>query len=367
TPASSTPAPRTPAPRASASRTSEGSTAPGTPAPESRAPAPPRALSPSEAPATAGPGAVRPVISPVVRRLARDHGIDLAALPGSGPQGLVTRKDVEAAIRAWDAPQADPTHTDATHTDATHTDATRRDATHADATRTGAALGRPGGGRIPLRGLRRVVADRMARSRREIPEATVWVDVDATALLEVKAAIDGVSLLGLLARYCVLGLRRHPLLNARVDAERDEIVLNEDVNLGFAAQTPRGLVVPVAHGAHAMSARALTAEVGRLATAAREGVLTPGELAGGTFTLNNYGRYGVDGSAAIINYPEVAILGIGRIIDRPWVVDGTLAVRKVAELTLAFDHRVCDGEDAGGFLRYVADCVENPLNALGDL
>lgn len=296
---------------------------------------------PSEQPGPSGLTERQPVVSPVVRRLARDNGVDLGSLRGSGPVGLITRRDVEAAISAAAAPQV-PEPADGPPAEVT-------------------------GERIPLRGLRRAVADRLARSRREIPEATVWVDVDATALLETRLELGDVSLLALLARFCLLGLRRHPLLNARIDDERAEIVLNPAVNLGFAAQTPRGLVVPVVRDAHTMSARSLTTEIQRLATAAREGGIAPGDLTGGTFTLNNYGRYGVDGSAAIINHPEVAILGIGRIIDRPWVVDGTLAVRKVAQLTLAFDHRVCDGEDAGGFLRFVADCVENPINSLGDM
>ena len=107
--------------------------------------------------------------------------------------------------------------------------------------------------------------------------------------------------------------------------------------------------------------------IARLTTGARSGSLTPRELTGGTFTINNYGVFGVDGSAAIINYPEVAILGLGRIMPRPWVVDGELRVRQIGELTLAFDHRACDGGAAGGFLRYVADCVESPVRVLADL
>jgi pyruvate dehydrogenase E2 component (dihydrolipoamide acetyltransferase) len=139
------------------------------------------------------------------------------------------------------------------------------------------------------------------------------------------------------------------------------------VHLGFAAQTERGLVVPVVRDAHTLSTRDLSAALEQRTAGARAGILAPADLVGGTITVNNYGVFGVDGSAAIINHPEVAIVGMGRIIDRPWVVDGQLAVRKVSQLTLAFDHRVCDGGTAGGFLRYVADCVESPLLALGDL
>ena len=283
-----------------------------------------------------------PVISPIVRKLARDAGLDLTRVVGTGPDGLVRRADVNHAIAAQGqapvrAPQGPP-------------DAEVR---------------------IPLRGIRRTTAEKLTRSRREIPEATVWVDVDATGLVAARAALNArdprhpVSLLALLARFAVAGLRHWPELNARI--ENDEIVIPAHVHLGFAAQTERGLVVPVIRDAHLMSVRELAAALGRQTAAARAGRLAPADLTGGTITVNNYGVFGVDGSAAIINHPEVAILGLGRVIDRPWVVDGQLAVRKVTELTLAFDHRVCDGGTAGGYLRYIADCVESPVLALGDL
>jgi 2-oxoisovalerate dehydrogenase E2 component (dihydrolipoyl transacylase) len=280
------------------------------------------------------PSQNRPVISPLVRRLARDHGIDVTHLPGSGPHGTVLRRDVEQAMEA-----KSPT---------------------------------PTGRRIPLTGIRKSAAELYTRSRHEIPEATVWVNVDATALLEAHTAINDarpdeepVGLLALLARFAVLGLRRYPELNARI--HDDALVLLDEVHLGFAAQTDRGLVVPVVRDAHTMTTRQLAGAISTLLTDARSGGIAPAALRGGTFTVNNYGVFGVDGSAAIINYPEVAILGLGRIVDRPWVIDGQLAVRKVTELTLAFDHRACDGAVAGGFLRFVADCVESPITALGDL
>ncbi|WP_332760796.1 2-oxo acid dehydrogenase subunit E2, partial [Pseudarthrobacter sp.] len=136
---------------------------------------------------------------------------------------------------------------------------------------------------------------------------------------------------------------------------------------GFAAQTDRGLMVPSIRNADKLSARELDAEIRRLTAVVREGKATPEQLGSGTFTLNNYGVFGVDGSAAIINHPEVAILGVGRIIDKPWVVGGDLAVRKVTELTLTFDHRVCDGGTAAGFLRFVADAIEKPTSILADI
>jgi pyruvate dehydrogenase E2 component (dihydrolipoamide acetyltransferase) len=271
------------------------------------------------------------VISPVVRKLARDKQIDLTTIEGSGPGGLVLRKDVEGA-----------------------------------ASTPGVATGDR---RIPLTGARRVMAERLTRSRHDIPEATVWVDVDATGLIEARAAIgkDQVSLLALLARFCVLGLQRYPDLNSRVDVDAQEIVVSSRINLGFAAQTDRGLVVPVVHDAQTMTLRELSAAMSALLVKARDGKLSAADLTGGTFTVNNYGVFGVDGSAAIINHPEAAIIGMGRVIDRPWVVDGALAVRKVSQLTIAFDHRVCDGGVAGGFLRFVADCVERPAMLLADL
>ena len=197
------------------------------------------------------------------------------------------------------------------------------------------------------------------------------MDVDATALAQARQAVNAadparpVSLLALLARFAVLGLGRYPELNARI--ELDEIIVPERVNLGFAAQTDHGLVVPVVHNAHRLTTRDLSARLAERTTAARERRLAAADMSGGTFTVNNYGVFGVDGSAAIINHPEVAILGMGRVIDRAWVVEGQLTVRKVTELTLAFDHRACDGGTAGGFLRYVADCIESPVTALGDM
>jgi 2-oxoisovalerate dehydrogenase E2 component (dihydrolipoyl transacylase) len=288
------------------------------------------------------------VISPLVRKLAKDNGIDVAQLTPSGSGGVVRRRDVEEAITVTRAAQAPAAPTIETST----SDTTER---------------------IPLKGLRRTVAEKLVRSRTEIPDATTWVDVDATALLETKDTLRAaypdrqIGLLALLARICVAGLRRFPELNSSVDTAQNEILRFPYVNLGFAAQTERGLVVPVVHNAHRMTTAQLAAELARLTALARTGGLPPEALTGGTFTLNNYGVFGVDGSTPIINYPEAALLGVGRIIDKPWVVDGALAVRKVTQLSLTFDHRVCDGGVAGGFLRYVADCVERPVSMLADL
>ena len=368
--ASSTGAPPASAPPVRPAR-SAGLAAPEAP-PAAASAAPPAAASASSVDAPGRHPRVA-VISPLVRKEARDAGLDLTSLAGTGPTGVISREDVRQAIaeRTASAASAEGAATGG----AGHLQPQLRPvpASAGDGVGTDAGvLGTETGvRRIPLRGARRAMADKLSRSRREIPEATVWVDVDATGLVETRRALNAadparpVSLLALLARFTILGLRRYPELNARV--EQDEIVVLERVNLGFAAQTEHGLVVPVVPDAHRLTTRELSARLGERTTAARERRLAPADLAGGTFTVNNYGVFGVDGSAAIINHPEVAILGMGRVIDRPWVVNGELTVRKVAELTLAFDHRACDGGTAGGFLRYVADCIESPTTALGDL
>ncbi|WP_086801201.1 dihydrolipoamide acetyltransferase family protein [Streptomyces caniscabiei] len=296
-------------------------------------------------------------ISPLVRRMARDHGVDIAGVSPSGPAGVVLRRDVEQAIAlAGRTTSQSPAHQAGAPAPAS------RETT----TTTGPE-------RIPLRGVRRAVADKLSRSRTEIPDATTWVDVDATGLLQAKKALESagtgtrVGLLALFARICVAGLRRFPELNSTVDTERREILRHDEVRLGFAAQTERGLVVPVVRDAHLMTTVQLAAELARLTELARGGNLPPHALTGGTFTLNNYGVFGVDGSTPIINHPEAALLGVGRLVDKPWVVDGKLTVRKVTQLSFSFDHRVCDGGVAGGFLRFVADCVERPATLLADV
>ncbi|MEU6909447.1 dihydrolipoamide acetyltransferase family protein [Streptomyces coeruleorubidus] len=301
-----------------------------------------------------------PVISPLVRRLARQNGLDLRELTGSGPDGLILRADVEYALRAAARSGAAEPQTPVPQPTGT-APAPRPTATAA-----------PGEIRTPLKGIRGAVADKLARSRREIPDATCWVDADATELMRARTAMNAaggpkISLLALLARICTAALARFPELNSTVDAEAREVVQFDRVHLGFAAQTDRGLVVPVVRDAHARDAESLTAEFARLTEAGRTGTLTPAELTGGTFTLNNYGVFGVDGSTPIINHPEAAMLGVGRIVPKPWVHEGELAVRQVVQLSLTFDHRVCDGGTAGGFLRYVADCVEQPAVLLRTL
>ncbi|MFD7580528.1 dihydrolipoamide acetyltransferase family protein [Kitasatospora sp. NPDC059817] len=289
------------------------------------------------------PGVV-PVISPLVRRLAREQGVDLAALSGSGPDGLIMRADVERAVAVKAAAPTAPT--------------------------APAPVAREGV--VPLRGLRKAVAEKLSRSHREIPAVTCWVDTDATELMLLRRQLNAapgpkVSVLALLARICTVALARFPELNSSMTEDGSGIIRHSAVHLGFAAQGERGLVVPVVRDAHARTTEQLGEELGRLTEAARDGSLTPAELTGGTFTLNNYGVFGVDGSTPILNHPEAAMLGVGRIVAKPWVHEGELAVREVVQLSFTFDHRVCDGGTAGGFLRFVADCVERPGTLLRQL
>jgi pyruvate dehydrogenase E2 component (dihydrolipoamide acetyltransferase) len=282
------------------------------------------------------------VISPLVRKLARDNGVDLTRVTASGEGGLIIREDVERAIGARSS------------------------------SRPPAAVVARGERRTPLTGFRKAVSAALSRSRAEIPEATVWVDVDATALWALREsartpADPGPGLLSYIARFVVAGLREYPVLNASVDTEHNEIVEYDRINLGIAVQGERGLVVPAVFDAGALTTYQLDQAIRDVTQRARAGRVSAEELAAGTFTLNNYGGFRVDGSAAIINHPQVAIVGFGRIIDRPWVVDGEIVARKITQMSFVFDHRVCDGGTAAGFMRFVADAIENPASAIAKL
>ncbi|MGO2856601.1 MAG: dihydrolipoamide acetyltransferase family protein, partial [Brevibacterium aurantiacum] len=248
--------------------------------------------SPSNSSTTAN-DRVSPVSSPLVRKLAKDHGISAKSLPGTGPGGVVTRADVMAAIESGAGAAAHvPAGTSPAKASspAASSDQSDRDT------------------RTPITGLRKVVSERLTKSRQEIPEATIWLDVDATELLATKKALEArtgekYSLLSLVARFVVAGLKKYPIINSSIDTAAGEIVTHGDINLGLAAQTPRGLMVPVVHGAGELSLRQLRDSVSGTVGKAASGKFDPSELTGGTFTLNNYGVFGVDGSAPIINLP----------------------------------------------------------------
>lgn len=303
-----------------------------------------------------------PVVSPLVRRKAKLNGFDAAQLVGSGPGSLVLRDDVEAAIATRvprGAPAAAPAIAPTTTTASAGTSPSQPVEASDDI-------------RTAMTPMQKLISARLGESRRVIPEVTIWLDVDATELLRAQdrlqhATGERFSTTTLIARFAVAGLRQFPALNASVDAASNEIVQHGTINLGIAAQTRRGLMVPVIHEADSLTTRELRDAVSALVEAARTGDFAPAALHGGTFTLNNYGGFGVDGSTPIINYPEVAMLGVGRMLERPWVVAGALAVRTVVTLSFVFDHRVCDGSTAAGFLTFIARRIEEPLLLLGEL
>lgn len=317
----------------------------------------PAAAATTRADRLAGPHPTVAVRSPLVRRLARDLGVDPRTVTPTGADGAVTRADVLRA--AVDAP-ADVNVADVNVAAAAVPTAAGRE--EVEGLRVAA--------REPLSMLRKAVSAKLTRSRAEIPDATVWVDADLTNLWNLRPSMAAAgakppSVTAILARFVLLALEEYPLLAARLSDDGGSLLRYEGVNLGIAADTPRGLMVPVISRADRRSITELDHDLRGLAEGARGGALPPERLRGSTFTLNNYGGFGVDGSAAIINHPEVAILGIGRIMERPWVVAGQIVPRRIAQLSLVFDHRACDGGYAAGFLRHVVDAVEQPLLAYG--
>lgn len=269
---------------------------------------------------------------PPVRKLAAEQRVDLTRIDGSGPDGIVTRDDVVAAVGT---PHQEP---------------------------------------VAVTGVRLEMARRMALSRREIPDATASVEVDGTGLLRLRdrlteAGADTVTPLVLVLRLLVVALRRHPVLNSTwmdtVDGPR--IHVHDAVHLGVGVAAPRGLLVPVVVDAQNRTTRQLAGEVDRLITAARDGTVKPGELQGSTFTVSNFGALGLDDGIPVINHPEAAILGMGALKPRAVVVDGTVTARPTMRLTCAFDHRIADGAQVAAFLGDLRSLIEEPERALLDL
>jgi pyruvate dehydrogenase E2 component (dihydrolipoamide acetyltransferase) len=286
--------------------------------------------------------------SPPVRRLAREMGIDLASLKGSGPGGRVTREDVtKAAASAGSAASAEQGSVGGWHAEAPQPPM-------------------EGEQRIPVRGVRRMTAEKMARSAREIPHVTTFLTVDATALDAFRGELERdtgarFTALPIIVRAFVDVVKQFRALNATFDADASEIVLRGELNVGIATETERGLLVPVVRHAHRRGIRELAGEIARLVQAAREGRSKPEELSGGTVTVTNVGSFGADFGTPIINHPESSILAIGVIEPRALVVRGRVEARPGVTLSLSFDHRVLDGAEAGRAMKALGDLLESPF------
>jgi len=326
------------APPAEPSRQAE--TAPPDPEPaEAKAeaaaeqPAPKPAARPAAAPLR--PEGERPIASPAVRARAREAGVDLRLLRGSGPAGRIGHDDLDAFIASGGIPAPSGPQAD-----------------------TGIK-------EIRVIGLRRKIAERMEAANR-VPQITIVEEVDATALEDLRARMNAqgkgarLTLLPFIARAIVRALHDQPLLNAHYDAEAGLIRRFGGVHLGIAAQTPQGLMVPVVRHAEALDLRGLAAEIARLGAAAKEGTAKRDELAGSTITITSLGPLGAIASTPILNVPEVAIVGVNRLAVRPHWNGAAFEPRKMMNLSCSFDHRVIDGWDAAVFVARLKELLETP-------
>ncbi|MFF8511581.1 dihydrolipoamide acetyltransferase family protein [Streptomyces sp. NPDC015492] len=304
-----------------------------------------------------GPGAGRPLAKPPVRKLAKDLGVDLATVTPTGPDGVITREDVHAAAAPAPAPAvqapvpvAEPV--------AAPAPVQAAPAVSTDARET----------RVPVKGVRKATAAAMVGSAFTAPHVTEFVTFDITRTMklvdELKAGTDMAGLrvnpLLLIAKAVLVAVKRNPEINAAWDEAAQEIVLKHYVNLGIAAATPRGLLVPNIKDAHAQTLPELSASLSELVSTAREGKTTPAAMQGGTLTITNVGVFGVDTGTPILNPGESAILAVGAIKLQPWVHKGKVKPRQVTTLALSFDHRLVDGELGSKFLADVAAILEQP-------
>lgn len=329
--------------------------APGSVAPVATTSVPPASAgSALDEAASAATGWV-PQAKPPVRKLARELGIDLRQVPGTGAGGVITREDVQRA--------AEPV---GNGKEATTTAGTAA----AAGTGAGAIGGRER--REPIRGIRKATAAAMVASAFTAPHVTEFLTLDVTPMMELRARLKAepqfrdvkLTPLAFVAKALCLATRRTPEANAHWDEVAGEIVYFDYVHLGIAAATPRGLVVPKIREAQHMSLREFAVALENLTTTAREGRTPPGDMVGGTITITNVGIYGVDTGTPILNPGESAILALGAIRDMPWVVDGAVVPRKVCQLALSFDHRVVDGQQGSRFLADVGALLADPALAI---
>jgi len=307
----------------------------------------------ASAPAAATAAQVAPdakvLATPVTRRMAREHGLNLAEIAGSGAQGRVTKADVVAALDS--GTQAKPSAVPAARSLAPLASAAEDQ-------------------RIPMKGLRKKIAEKMVRSKFTAPHFTFVEEVDATELVALRKRLNEslaaagdktkVSFLPFIIKALVAALRKYPHLNANFDEASQELVVKAQYNLGMAVSTPDGLTVAVIKEADRRSVRELALEVVRLGDAARERKLKMEELSGGTFTITSLGQTGGLFATPIINHPEVAILGVHRMRKRPVVKDDQIVIREMMNLSLSFDHRVIDGSVGAEFTYEIIKYLERP-------
>ena len=299
-----------------------------------------------------GSVAERALAKPPVRKLAKDLGVDLATIAATGPNGTVSRADVEQAASSVVEP-VETTRAQGMISTGSISDGQREV-------------------REPIKGVRKMMASAMVQSAFSAPHVTEWTTIDVTATMEFVDRLKKrrefkdvkVSPLLVLSRAVMLAMRRTPEINSFWDDAAQEVVYKNYVNLGIAAATPRGLVVPNVKDAQSLSLLDLAAALNQLTATARDGKTQPAEMSGGTFTITNVGVFGVDAGTPIINPGESAIICFGAIKKQPWVVGDEIVVRQVTTLALSFDHRHIDGEKGSRFLSDVAGILEDPASAL---
>ncbi|MFJ8475055.1 dihydrolipoamide acetyltransferase family protein [Kitasatospora sp. NPDC094011] len=354
--------PRTGATQRRARRTTTTTVAASQPAPVAAVAAP----APAPAPVAAAPAVVpsvverpsgdRPLAKPPVRKLAKDLGIDLRAVTPTGRDGVITREDVHAHAAALAAPTApavgQPVAVEA-----------------AEAVPTPLPVSTAGDVRVPIKGVRKATAQAMVASAFTAPHVTEFVQVDVTRTMKFVRKLKESGELGrdvrvspllLVAKALLVAIKRHPEINARWDEAAQEIVIKGQVNLGIAAATPRGLIVPNIKDAGAKTLAGLATSLGELVETARQGKTSPADMQGGTVTITNVGVFGVDTGTPILNPGEAAILAFGAVRELPWVHKGKVVPRQVTTLALSFDHRLVDGELGSRVLADVAGLLEFP-------
>jgi pyruvate dehydrogenase E2 component (dihydrolipoamide acetyltransferase) len=298
----------------------------------------------------AAPAAGPALAKPPVRKLARDLGVELHGLVGSGPSGSITREDVQAAASTSPGAELE----------------------HVVSPSTVAVFGPNREHRVPVRGVRKLTAQNMVASAFTAPHVTEFLSVDVTRAMKALDRLRErpgwrdvrVSPLLLAAKAVLLAIARHPMVNSTWSAETDEIIVKEYVNLGIAAATPRGLLVPNIKDAGRLTLRELADAMANLVMTARDGRTPPADMAGGTFTITNVGVFGVDTGTPILPPGEAAILAFGAVRPTPWVHKGKVRVRDVTTLGLSFDHRIIDGELGSLFLRDVGLFLADPEGSL---